>query len=407
MREKALERAALISPLVKSVTIGPNSSFCKEEIIENGNKIPIKTESKATPPQMRQKTSPITSQDLMTMQHRMQQQTDDRRIQDEIRKKIEARLLIENDHYMNIQKKLEAMKIEAERKHKAKVEAYERQLAAVLQLGDQEELAYQNHRTELTKNTRKIIEHLKLEDHFGKLEDNFNKIVSSCSQEMAPIVDLYKKQFDELKAKQMTCRSSIDGQKSVCSRLEELCHGLLKTTKDQEAQSKAKLAQKKAEEIQEAAKAQAEAAHIQAQAQVQAQAQIQAQAAPPPQQQIQANVNQTRQLNVECGRTYIELMQFLNEKQTATVQLSSSPQLEALRFALKLSINSPINFLNETNKSTLIEGYQKLHNLLSGQRVETSKGAVSIADHPEANDWVKLRLTEKLIVSLTVHITNS
>jgi nucleoporin GLE1 len=60
-------------------------------------------------------------------------------------------------------------------------------------------------------------------------------------------------------------------------------------------------------------------------------------------------------------------------------------------------VNAPINHLNEQNRSTLIEGFQKLQTLLSGQRITTTKGAVSITDHPEASDWTKLRIAEKLI----------
>ncbi|CRL01427.1 CLUMA_CG014564, isoform A [Clunio marinus] len=98
-------------------------------------------------------------------------------------------------------------------------------------------------------------------------------------------------------------------------------------------------------------------------------------------------------------KEFLYLIQLLTGKQNATKQLSENNELQGIRFALKLAVNGPLNHLNEHSKTTLIEAYQKLSDFLSGQRVTTSKGAIAITDHPEAADWTKLRLAEKLIVS--------
>lgn len=297
---------------------------------------------------------------------------------------------------------LESMRIENEMKHKAKLEAYERELENALKIIEQEDLIYQKNRMELARNTRKIIEEQekdirdnlkRLDDHFGKLEASYGKIVSCCNPDMTQIIEQSNKQLEELKVLKNSSRLSIDGMKSVCSKLEQLCNALINKNKEFEAQ--AKINQKKAEEAQAAAKAQAEAVQAEA-AQQAAAAAAAAVAAPQPLDLPESRPN----FQTQTEFTYNELMQYLANKQNLTGQLSTSKELEAMRFALKLAVNNPINHLNEQNKSSLIEGFQNLFKLLSGQRVETNKGSVSINDHPEAPDWVQLRVAEKLIVSL-------
>lgn len=351
------------------------------------------------------KTSPVTVADLQLLQQKMRQQNDDRKLKGEIRKKLEARIENENRHYEKVKMMLESLQSETEKKHKAKLEKIERDIENVLRIEEEEEQVYQKQRAELAKNARKVLEQQErdlrekkerlerdlktLDEHFGKLEGNFNKIVSVCSLEMTPITQQYQKQFEELKSLKSSNCSSLDGMKIVCLKLDEMCKSLFSVHRDFEEQAKVALAQKQAEEIQAAAEAQA-------------QAEVAQRAAVVPTKDQPDNRTTTVQAmpatRSEGGRVYNELMTFLNEKENATQSLSNSQDLEKFRFALKLAVNGPINLLQ--NKSTLNEAFQKLQSLLSGQPIETTKGRISTANHPEASDWVRLRIAEKLIVSL-------
>lgn len=408
IRESALERAASITPLVTSVTIGPNSSFREEAEVKLPPpvKTPVTSPQSKESPQKIEKTSPVTVGDLQLLQQRMRQQTDDRKLKEEIRKKMEARIENENRHYEKVKSMLESLQIETERKHKAKLEKIEREIENVLRIEEQEEQAYQRQRSELAKNARKVLEQQErelrekkerherdlkiLEENFGKLEGSFNKIVAACSPDMATITQIYQAEFDELKSQMSSNRSSLDGMKFACVKLDETCKALFTARRDFEEQAKLAMAKKQADEIQAAADAQAKAeADLRA-------AVIATQDQPDNRTTTVQAIPAARTAN---GRIYNELMMFLNEKENSTAQLSNAQDLEKFRFALKMAVNGPINQLE--NKSSLIVAFQKLHGLLSGQPIETSKGRISTANHPEASNWVQLRIAEKLMVRLT------
>lgn len=409
-KEAVLKRAAKISPLVTSVTLGPNSSFLSEHPAERRPTLTINRRNPENEKPKRDistnKSSPsaITTNDLLALQRTFHFQNEERKLKEQVRKRMEERLFHERIHNERIQTALDTMKLESERKYKAKTEAFERQLEAALKLEEQDEMVYQNQRMELAKNTRKILEQQekelrdnlkRLDDHFVKLESGFNRIVSQCDPDMSQIVDLYKQQFEDLKVLKNSNRSSIDGLRSVCIKTEEIFQSLLKHSKEFEALSKVRKAQKEAEDRR--AEEERQAAEAKAATAARQVAQVQ-----PFQRthETPTEIPQSRPApQSETGRYYYELMQLINNKQASTRHLTETRELETIRFALKFAVNNPVNMLNEKNKTTLSEGFQKLHNLLTGQRITTSKGAVSITDHPEASDWTKLRIAEKLIVS--------
>lgn len=408
-KRKILERAAQLTPLVTSVTLGPNSTFQSNDKQEETLNISSENKENGTAPRiLKFKKSPATSSDFKGLQNRMQSQVIEKQIKEIVRKQMEDRIARENVHYQKIQNNLEAMRLEAERKHREKIDSLLRQIETALKIEEQDEAAYQKDRTELTINTRKIREHLQRLD---KLEENFNKICRSCRAEMSAIVELCKKQFEGLKAMKNTVRS-IDGLENICSMAEDIC-GALKTHKDRadkEAEERLAAAAREAEErLTAAARAQEQAAKLIALAPPPPPPQppmeekvVPPLPSPPPVAMIAPQARpqiqpQLQQLS-ETGRQFNELLQLLHAKQMSTKQLNEAPELQTTRFALKLAVNNPINMLNEDSKSTLLEGFQKLHNLLAGQTVQTAKGAVSIANDAKASDWTKLRVAEKLIV---------
>lgn len=409
LKRNAFERAAKISHLVTSVTIGPNSSYSNKE----NSECPIASDivpslSSVVEPKMSHrvnKSSAITIGDLRALQQKYQQQIDDREIQEKVRKMLEARAQKDAENYRKIQDKLEKMKLDAEIKSKERKEALDRKIEASLKVLEQEEIAYQKQRADLMMNTRKILEQqenelkenlARLDDHFGKLENAFNKIVQTCNPGMSQIVEIYKRQLEEVKRQKSEVSSSLDGLKRSCINVEALCHALMAAINEYDSQLQARKAQKEDEDRQ----AQREAERIEAQAI----AESIENTPPPAQPQQQPEPAEGRHLNQHQAQSansayYRQLIQFLNEKQEATRQLSEDVGLQNMRFALKMAVNSQINLLNETNPSSLIKGCHEFRKLLAGEKIETSQGIISINDYPQASDWTKLRLAEKLIVS--------
>lgn len=409
VRETAMGRAAQISPYVTSVTLGPNSSFQNEvksselppRILVSLKNAPENATIKRT---VKHYKSPIKSDDLRSMQIKFQQQVESKRVNEEVRMKLEERLIKEKEHNRKVQAQLELMKEEAEKKHKAKVEELKRQIEIALKFEEQDEVIYQKQRAELAKNTRKLLEQQekelqelrdvlkKLDDHFSKLEQNFIKITRNCSPEMSATVDFCRSQFDELKTRKVANPSSIEVLKVAIVKGEEICHSLIKAANEFEVR---KQAHQKEEEDKHAAS--------EALAKLQYAAQLASQSAAQEAKQpdVPTEAQQPRPPASQLGVYYSQLMQFVNDKQNATRQLSESSQLEGIRFALKLAVNKPINMLNEKDKTTLQQSFIDLEHLLMGREINTAKGAVSIAVHPEASDWVKLRIAEKLIVGFS------
>lgn len=393
----AFERAALISPFVNSVTLGPNSSYrvpvteeetpSDDELSEE--KAPKKNENLSPQLSPSPVSTPVTTNDLELLRIKLQGQTEERNLREKVQKLLEERATKEREHEEKMQIKVEAMKLEVERKYLERIENLEKQLAMALKIEEQEELSYQNHRSELTKNARKVIEQQekellestkRFEEDFNKHEANFNQIVRACNQANSKAIDSYKMQFEAVKSKKIASRS-LGSLKNACIEADEICNALKVANKAFEENMKALKeaeAQKAAEEV--------EKTKIAAQAVIVTQPQL----PPPPAPDQQIHTPDTK-------RHYTELMQFLSEKQNATRHFREAEQFQELRFRLKVAVNGPINHLNEQNKNSLIEGFQKLQSLLSGQKVSGSKGEVSVTEHPEATDWTKLRIAEKLI----------
>lgn len=392
-------RASSINHLVSSVTIGPDSSYVIETAtLDKSAKDPLNECCTKSKPHQRQNIDKTASaEDLHGLQRRLTLKVENQEIQTKVRNQLKLRAQKDCEFYRNLEADVEKMRLDTELKRRTRKEALDQKIEAVLKIEQQEELEYQQKRAELMLTSRKILEqqekelreNLKqLNENFGKLEFAFNKIIQTCNPNMLQIVEIYKRQMEDIKIQKNLTTSSIDGLKKACINLEELCLSLISAIKDFEIHLQS--AQKTVEE-QNAISQSEKIANAEAQANSDSAKHVKTTSQP----ELQIK-NQSEQL--ETNRYNDQLMQFLNEKQNATHVLSSAKELETLRFALKIAVNSPINLLNEQNASTLSEGFQKLHNLLSGQRIQTSKGFISTSDHQEANNWTKLRLAEKLIV---------
>lgn len=335
----------------------------------------------------------------------MCQRSEARRIKTETLKILEEKRIKEAEHYKKIQIEIERMKLEAEKRHKAKMDVLEQKIRDELKIENDQEQIYLNQRRALAADSRKILEEQekqlelmreqirKLDEAFLKQESQFLKLLQSCSPDMTSVIDVYKKQFKDVKNFKEAHKNSAEGIRAITTKLEALTSNLAREKNDYENMLKARVtAQKEAEEKQKAEEIASKAA---AEAENAARQSIQPQQQQ--QQQSQEQVPEDSSFNAENFRHYNEWRKLVLLKKSQTKLLDETPELQQIRFALKYAINNSINILNEKNKTTLIEGYQKLVNLLSGQRISTAKGNVAITDHNEAADWCRLRIAEKLI----------
>lgn len=404
-----LYRAAEISKLnIGKCSIGPNiiheSAETKEILNGQHHEQTITKKSTAKPEhqQVIDKMSRMDLNDLQCFQHKFYEQSAERKIQSEVRKKLEEKRAEEIHNHEIIMKNIEMMRREAEIRHDVKRKELERKIQAEMEKERQKELIYQEQRKALAANTKKIQEEKerqlkdqirKFEEVFIKQETALLKIIQSCNPEMAPSIDKLKKQLKDIKNFKDSHKNSLDSAKSSCIKLDALCQNLQREIKEFEAASQAKKAQKEADDKIAAEQQAAAQAH-----KVESVVPIQIAAVQPrSQDQINQVPLESNPIQSEVYKIYSHYKQLLIIKKEQTKKLDEMPELQQIRFALKVAINNAVNLLNEKNRSTLVDGYQKLFTLLSGQRVNTPKGSIAITDHNEALDWCRLRIAEKLI----------
>lgn len=419
-----LKRAAEISKHIHSTTLGPNSSFnsMKETINTNGNH--LNGHEKKPKSNLKENKSPKVStdsnsnimdiNDLKYLQQQIHERQRDKQIEVEVRRKLEEKRREEIERYKLIQEKINDMRKDAELRHQLKIEELERKIEYELELENQKEKIYQEQRKELAVNARKKQEEIerqlqqqvrKYDEFFATQESQFIKLIQICNPEMGS-VDSYKNQFRDIKNARENHKTSFEVIKNATIKLDELCQNLHREITEFEIIRRSQIAQQQeAEEQQKKIQAELDAQAAQHKIEAIIPKQIALVQPQPNQDQIdQVPSGDTANLQRESFRLYNQSKQLLITKKNQTKLLDETPELQQIRFALKLAINNSINFLNEQNRSTLLDGYQKLFNLLSGQRINTSKGNVSITDHNEASDWCKLRIAEKLIVSCNSYL---
>lgn len=390
--QKILIRAASISNCVDSITLGPNSSYRNTDdssgeensLILNKISDPV-TKSKSC--NASKSKSIITPEDMWILRDNYFQNVEKRRIEVKVRKQMASRLQSENDHIDKVQQLLEKMRIETAKLQEEKEEALQMRIKEALKQEEQEEIEYQKHCSELAEYTRKILKQQENElneilkkslERFTRLETNFNKIIQICQPEMSSTIEEYKKKLNILKQKKGT--KSPNELSSICNSLEEYCKALIKMRDEVEEQiKKNKIAEENAKRLAE------ENARLEQQKIVQEKA---------------AQAAAADALKTEFQNPLSKYQELLKDFQHKTRQLSEQPELQSIRFALKMAVNKPINLLDREDKKTLNNAYQSLQSLLSGQNIETTKGTISVNVHPQALLWTKMRIAEKLISNM-------
>lgn len=397
-------RAAEISSFITSTTIGPNSTLdlsSFEDLSIDNNETREKSFEKPLQASNRPSTGRrLDISDIQYLKNKMCQQGLQRKINSETVKYLEERQKKEKELYRKVQDDLDKLKIDAEKRHREKMEALERQIQEELRIENEREQQYLRQRKELAANSRKILEEQekqlqlmrvqmkKLDESFSAMDAEFLTTLQSCSPDMK-VIEAYKQLYNEVRSLKDSQKNSVDGSKIALSKLEALAQSLTKDRSEFEASLQARIAaQKEAEEKQKLEEEEARKA-------------VEASIVPKPIVLIQPQhtVNQitTTDESSDSKTFYNHYKKLLIDMRNQTKLLDETPGLQQVRFALKLVISNNINLLNEKNKETLIKGHEKLVLLLSGQRLPTTKGDVSVNDHIQAADWCRIKIAEKLI----------
>ncbi|CAH1981346.1 unnamed protein product [Acanthoscelides obtectus] len=123
--------------------------------------------------------------------------------------------------------------------------------------------------------------------------------------------------------------------------------------------------------------------------------------AAPSQPQVEA-VKPTHKLDkyvsLSTLKMYAEIMEFY-EKQTASFkELEADPALKQFRFDCKKAVNIPVNSLSGINAEHILDKYNKLYRLLSGQDVMVSDKNVNASRHPQGIAFCMNLLAKKFVL---------
>jgi hypothetical protein len=414
--ESTLMRAAEISSMISGLTLGPNATQCFYGDTEK--KDMEKDELKSQKPrkiikkiaiELPRSSKSMDLNDVKNFQQQMLQNSVKKRIDLDVQKKMAEKHLRDVRKYQEIRAVADEAIAKAERDYALKMQEFERQVEQEMEKENQLERSYQEQRMELAANTRKLQEEKerimlikKWDDTFTRQATVLARMLNAGSSEIESL-ESYKKELKDLQNLKDANRGSLDEIKNACIRLDATSQRYHKELKDfvarKEAEQKEKAAAAERKQHEEAARQQQEEA---AKKQLEVHP-IQIATVPP---QAHSQLGQTPVFNDAAQRKtsqlFSEYNQLLAQKIQMTRRLNETPELQQIRFALKFAINNPVNLLNEKQNETLVDVYQKLFSLLSGQRVTTPKGSVSISDHMEALDWCKLKTAEKLIVRFII-----
>ena len=384
-----------------------------------------KKESESEKPRVR--SSPTTKLDIDDIQRKLLRQNEEKIMNADIRKKLDERRLREIETYKNIRRNLQNARAESELKIKQKMEKLDLQIFEALRVQEQKDKEYLEERSQQLQERKNHLQHIQkemkmkedlareqreLHSTFVRFQEAFNnsiKLFVETIQSMSPalksIIEIKKVSVNKLiiEFKAVSTQADFNWNdmevvEGLCQDLENINEAMIKAKEENE---KEVLKQK------EAAENQTQVIHQQ---EVPQQAQQQQISHPPPQSttnqenqqpraQTTANLSYSQQCHVENFKKYEKLKLLLDNYTAATTELAADPNLEKLRFNLKQVISKSINVIKD-DRTIFQDSYDKLYLLLAGEEFRTERGRVSTRDHPQANLYCKMRLAEKILVSL-------
>lgn len=433
LRLSALSKAAQISPHISSTTLGPNSEYYFDE--ENESKKPVsvivqvsKKISKQEPEseKYRVRASVTTKLNIDEIQRKLLRQNEEKAMHADIRKKLDERRVREIETYKNIRRNLQNARAESELKIKQKMENLDLQISEALRVQEQKDKEYLEERSQQLQERKNHLQHIQkeikmkedlareqreLHTTFVRFQETFNNSIKSfveTIQSMSPalksIIEQKKVSVNKLIIEFKAVSTQADFNWNDMEVVEGLCQDLENINEEmikaKEASEKEVMKQKEATENQP---------QVIHQQEVPQQPQQQTSQPTPQPSTIQknqqataqptSNLSYSQQCHVENFKKYEKLKLLLENYTAATTELAADPNLEKLRFNLKQVISKSINVIKD-DRTIFQESYDKLYLLLAGEEFRTERGRVSTRDHPQANLYCKMRLAEKILVSL-------
>ncbi|XP_060536347.1 mRNA export factor Gle1 [Cylas formicarius] len=110
------------------------------------------------------------------------------------------------------------------------------------------------------------------------------------------------------------------------------------------------------------------------------------------------NLKITEYVNLGNLQMYTELMDYLKAYTDSIQQLEQDASMKQFRFDCKKAVNIPVNALSGANSHHILDKYQKLHGLLSGQNVIVSDRQVNASQHPQGVAFCKNLLAKKFVL---------
>lgn len=405
LRISALTKAAEISPLVKEVTIGPNSPIKKQEITVEDD-----------PPKKKEE---IFDESLV-----------EDKVRDDLRftllmKKYDKKLQDNSVEYFNdlieqmITSHADAMKkfsiklseecnrrtLEGRvRKMELLKGLQENDNSSLLEKAKLDEQQSQIIKKQTMENMNRILEQNKATARFASITDSHTKICI-CYNELTTLLqteplakgicDKYITSIDavisSINSIMESCKNGTITDKDVkqaevlASNVENIRRKILddldlkkqeiKKLKELEEAKKKELEEKKAEEL--------KAAEI-------AEAQKQAE---------ESSRKSTRPMfySTKNYSHYKELKTFLDTYESQYKELMENTSLKKFRFDCQKAVNTPVNALSSVSGTHIRDKYDKLSKLLKGERVQVLDTYVNATQHPQGLYYCTALLAKKIV----------
>lgn len=94
---------------------------------------------------------------------------------------------------------------------------------------------------------------------------------------------------------------------------------------------------------------------------------------------------------------YCELLEYLNNYEQNYKSLLEDPNLKKYRFDCQKAVNTPVNAISPLNGSHIKDKFQKLSDLLNGNKVLIGDAYISAAQHPQGKAYCTDLLARKIV----------
>lgn len=126
------------------------------------------------------------------------------------------------------------------------------------------------------------------------------------------------------------------------------------------------------------------------------------QKAPPP-----VSSSLTQYVSLTNIKMYTEIMDFLEEHTKSFNNLEVDNSQKQFKFECKKAINTPVNSLSGINSNHILDKYNRLRTLLSGQNVIVGEKRINASSHPEGIAFCMDLLAKKFVLQGDVMVSSN